>query len=363
MNRREFSRMALMGALATQISPAASASGLFSKGARIPLGVCNHSLRGLKPYVDDLIDYSIANRLDSILLNSLAQLESREDAYLESARQRAADNGISIYVGAGSISENAVRFNDKWGSARELLREGIRVAELLGSPVVGCRIGTIDDRYTDYPLKRHSEDVIKVMQSLRTEALDAGIKFAFENHAGDLRSQELLAIIEETGTDICGALYDCGNAMWALEDPMQALKTLGPHIVTTSFRDGMVWETEEGAMFQWNAIGQGQLDFPALAKALAKYSPGTPIHVETVSNSARPIPFLTPEFWKGFPDLKASDITGFLKLLRQGQPLEVMEPPEGVTKKAFDIEHQKSELKASLDYLRKHCNAGLKQGA
>ena len=358
MDRREFSKIALAGALALPSLPALAASGFSNASSRIPLGVCNHSLRGLKPNVSELIDYAIDNRLDSILLNNFAPLESREAAYLKKIKQKASDNDISIYVGAGSISENAVRFNDKWGSARELLKEGIRVASALGSPVVGCRIGTIDDRFTDYGIKRHIEDVIKVMQSLRQEALDAGVKFAFENHAGDLRSEELLALILETGDDICGALYDCGNAIWAMEDPMDALKTLGSHVICTSVRDGVVWGTDDGAMFQWTAAGKGQIDFPLLAQTLATVSPGVPLHVETVSNSPRPVPFFTPEFMKGFPDLSASDIVGFLKLLRQGRPLEFLEPPEGVSKKVFDIQHQKAELKASLDYLRKHCKAG-----
>lgn len=46
---------------------------------------------------------------------------------------------------------------------------------------------------------------------MREPALEAGIKFAFENHAGDQRSRELLDLIHETGRDICAAFYDPGN--------------------------------------------------------------------------------------------------------------------------------------------------------
>jgi hypothetical protein len=198
------------------------------------------------------------------------------------------------------------------------------------------------------------------MTSLRTEALDAGVKFAFENHAGDLRTEELLPLIEETGTDICGAMLDFGNAIWAMEDPINAIERLGPHILCTSARDVMLWETDDGAIMQWTAAGQGLMDFPLYVQRMAALCPGVPLAVESISNSPRPIPFLTDDFWTGFPDLSASGIVDFLKLLRQGHPLELLEPPDGVDQKTFDIRHQQSELKASLDYLRKHCNAGLR---
>ncbi len=45
-------------------------------------------------------------------------------------------------------------------------------------------------------------------------------RYGFENHAGDLRSEELLGLIEQVGTDVCGVMLDPGNALWAMEDPM-----------------------------------------------------------------------------------------------------------------------------------------------
>jgi len=315
----------------------------------------------MKPTADQLIDYAIEHKLDSVLLNSFRPLESRENNYLERIRRRVNERNISINVGAGSICESSTLFSDRYGNARELLREGLRVAAALGSPVIVCRIGTIEDRYTEGGIEAHSETVIKLMRSMRSEALDAGVKIAFENHAGDLRSEELLAIIEATGTDICGALLDFGNAIWAMENPLRAMEVLGPHVLCTSVRDVMLWPTEEGAIFQWTAVGEGLMNYPRLIEAMAKRCPGVPLHVESISNSPRPIPYLTADFWTGFPDLHASDMTDFLQLLRRGHPLELLEPPEGIDKKTFDIEHQQSELKASLDYLHKNCLVGLKQ--
>ncbi len=155
-------------------------------------------------------------------------------------------------------------------------------------------------------------------------------------------------------------MLDFGNAIWAMEDPINAIELLGPHILCTSVRDVMVWETDEGAMFQWTAVGAGLMDYPLYTQRMAALCPGVPLVVESISNSPRPIPFLTDEFWTGFPDLPASEMVGFLGLLRRGHPLEVLHPAEGEDQRAFDIRLQHSELKASLEYLRTQCQAGLK---
>jgi sugar phosphate isomerase/epimerase len=307
-----------------------------------------------------LVEYAIGQKLDSVLLNTFQPLDNLESGYLSELNKLAKNNDVSIYIGAGSISEKSKSFSNKYGNAEVLLTEGIRVAKAVGSPIVGARIGSIEDRYMDGGIEAHIESVIKLMKSVRSQILDAGIKLAFENHAGDLRAEELLALINETGTDICGALYDPANAAWAMEDPMKALEILGSAIVCTSVRDVAVWETTEGATFQGTAIGEGLLDFKLYAETLARLCPGVPLHVETISNSARPIPFLKPEFWKGFPTLKAADIVDFLNLAKKGKPLEITAPPAGITQKDFDIGLQQSELLKCFDYLRKNCNAGLK---
>ena len=364
MKRRDFTRITGLGLMAMQSFPVFASFELLknepSQSAKIPLGLCNHSLRGMNLNAQQLTEYAIKQKLDSVLLNTFQPLESLEPEYLSGLSKLAKNNDISMYIGVGSISEKSTKFSNRWGNAEELLLKGIRVASALGSPIVGCRIGALEDRYLDGGIEAHVEAVVKVMKSLRQAALDAGIKFAFENHAGDLRSEELLALIHETGTDICGALYDPANALWAMEDPMEALKKQGSTIICTSVRDVSVWETDEGATFQGMAIGEGMMDYILFSETMAELCPGVPLHVETISNSARRITFLKPEFWKGFPKLSAAEIIGFLNMARKGKPVEFLNPPNGMNQKDFDIELQQSELLKSFDYLRRNCNTGLK---
>ncbi len=364
MKRREFAKMAGLSAIAVHSFPAVASAMMKenkpSNSLNVPLGICNHSLRAWRPNASELIEFAIEQKLDSVQFNTLSVFESFDDKYLKKLKKLAHSNDISIYVGVGSISESAIRFSDRYGDARTLVEKGIRVAETLDSPILGVRIGNFEDRYTEGGIEPKIEEVVKLMKSFRGPVLDAGIKFAFENHAGDLRCSELLELINETGTDICGAFFDPGNAIYAMEDPNLAMEILGKNIVCSSARDVMLWETEDGAIFQWTAVGEGLMDFKYYTKFLSENCPGVPIHLEIISNSPRPIPYLKPEYWDGFADIPARGIIDFLKLVRKGHPIDVAKAPAGTDKKAFDIENQKSEFLKSAKYLRNECGAGLK---
>ena len=53
---------------------------------------------------------------------------------------------------------------------------------------------------------------MKVCQAQKSRALDAGVKIAVENHAGDMHSTELAQLVEAAGKDFVGANMDSGNA-------------------------------------------------------------------------------------------------------------------------------------------------------
>lgn len=361
MQRRNFTKKIGLGLLATQAMPAFATNSFFeNNNSRIPLGVANHSLRAMKPNAQQVIEYAIKHKLDSVQFNTLKPFESIEENHLLKLKKMADANDISIYVGVGSISEQSVKFSDSFGNARELVGKGIYVARIIKSPILGVRIGLLDDRYTEGGIGPKIAEVVNLMKSFRKPVLDAGIKFAFENHSGDMRSEELIDLINKTGPDICGAFFDPGNAIYGMEDPKTAMQLLGKHIIFCQARDVNIWSTEDGAMFQWTSVGDGIMDFKFFAKYLSENCPGVPIHLETISNSPRAIPYLKPEYWKGFPNLKASALIDFLKLVSQGEPMELAKPQEGMSKKEFDIQYQKMELQKSIKYLRENCNAGLK---
>jgi sugar phosphate isomerase/epimerase len=321
---------------------------------KIMLGLDGHSVRGMKWKAPELINYAAEQGLDAVLFNGFQYFDSLDPAHLRKVKALADSKGVRIRIGAGGISKGAVKYSDQYGSPLETLRKGIEVATLLGSPTVNCRIGSIVDRYTDGGIEARLEEVATTMKAVRPQAEAAGITFGFENHAGDTRSEEVLTLIHEVGSDLCGAMLDPGNSLWAMEDPLEQLRKLGPHVRCMSIRDYMVWESPEGATFQWTAIGDGLMDVPAYTALLRQHCATVPWFVESISNSPRPIPFHTDEFWTGFPQVKAAGIVDFLKLVRQGRPLPFLEPAAGQDQRAFDQRHQKSEFEKSIRTLRAH---------
>ena len=357
--RREFLSAAMATLAAGSLSDRLLAADS-SNAMPVPLGLDGHSLRGMKWKATQLIEFAAEQQLDAVLLNSLNYLESLEESHLRQLKELANSHDLQIYIGAGAICENAAKFSNTWGNAETLLSTGIRVAQTVGSPVVNVRIGSIADRFLEGGIQPRIDEAVRVLKASAGRAMDAGVKFGFENHAADLRSEELLQLVEAVGTNVCGAMLDPGNAVWAMEDPMKHLQALAPHVVCNSLRDYMVWQSDEGATFQWTAVGDGLMDVPVYVKQLAAANPGMPIFVESISNSARPIPFLEQQHWKGYPDLRAADIVDFLALVRRGHEIDMDRPPRGADAKTFDQQHQRAEFLKSIEYLRQHCGAGRK---
>jgi 3-oxoisoapionate decarboxylase len=360
MNRRHFLKNAGIGLMALPVSNTfATMNGAFSISPTVPLGLDAHSLRTSRWNPLQHIEYAGEKKLDSVLFNTIRSFPSLEEPYLLEVKQALLKNDLQIYFGVGSISKLSAGFRANFGTAEEQIAEGIRVAKFLGAKVITCRIGSLADRYTEGGIEAHMEEIIRVMKNTRGQILDAGIKLAVENH-NDLRTDELITIIDETGTDICGAMLDPGNGVWQMDDPMQQLETIGPKVLCTSVRDYLLWESEVGATFQWMAIGQGMMDFDVYTRNMSRLCPGVPLHIETISNEHRPIPFLTEEFWDGYKNLKAKDLLPFMLLLRKGKPGKVVGPPPGMDEREFQIQSQFEELESSIAYLRDNYNVGLK---
>ena len=233
---------------------------------------------------------------------------------------------------------------------------GIRVAKTLGSPVIRCILGMGDDRKTEGGIEARIADTVKVCKACRSRALDAGVKVAIENHAGDMQAWELVGLIEAAGKEYVGATLDSGNATWTMEDPLASLETLAPYVLSTGIRDSMVWEYAEGAKVQWTAMGEGLVDWKTYFETFAALCPNVPVNLEIISGFSRPVAYLQKDFWNAWPKAKASDFAKFLALAKRGKPLESHKSPDPKAEQ----EYQKAELERSLRYCKEVLGLGLK---
>jgi sugar phosphate isomerase/epimerase len=323
---------------------------------KIKLGFDNFAVRAMNWKAHALLDYAASLKLDSILISDLDAFENHEPAYLREVKAKADGLGVGIHVGTWSICPTSKAFRNKWGTAEEHLALGIRIAKALGSPVIRVVLGTGEDRKTDGGIEARIADTIKVCLACRSRAVDAGVKIAVENHAGDMQAWELVTLVEAAGKDYVGATIDSGNATWTMEDPVENLLTLAPYALSTGIRDSMVWESENGAKVQWTAMGEGCVDLKTYFEVFARLCPSVPVHIETISGFAREIPYLKTDFWKVWPKARASDFAQFLALAKRGKPL----PPHKSADAKEEQEYQKGELERSIKYCKEVLGLGFK---
>ena len=358
-SRRHFLKAAAMAGTAALASPGALAQNFGSGKLKIKLGLDNFSVRALGWKAPALIEYAASLQTDSLFITDLDAFENFEEAYLRGLKAKAADAGLQIHVGTWSICPTSKAFNKKWGTAEEHLGLGIRVAKALGSPVIRVVLGTGKDRETEGGIEARINDTVTVCKALRNQAIDAGVKIAVENHAGDMQSWELVTLIEQAGKDYVGANIDSGNAAWTFEDPLSNLEILGPYVVTTSLRDSAIWEYRDGAKVQWTAMGEGVVDWKSYFDRFAQLCPGIPVHIETISGFPHDVPYLKSEFWKLFPKARASDLAKFVSLAKKGKAIPPFESPAGKDRKEAEKEYQKGQIEKSIQYC-KSIGLGLK---
>lgn len=317
------------------------------------LGFDNYALRALGWKASQILDYAATLKLGAVLFSDFDVYESLADDHLRDLKRRADDLGLTLYAGMLSICPSSVIFDPRRGTAEQQLRLCLRIARLLGSPVARCVLGKVEDRRSPGGIAARIAETLAVLRTVRSEALDAGIKIAVENHAGDMNSTELLELIDLAGRDFVGATLDTGNALWALEEPLAALEMLGPVTLCTGIRDSYLWETPEGATLQWTSVGTGLVDWPAFFRRFSELCPHALVIIETISGRPIFLPLLRDFFWDAYPRATPATLAGMIRLARAGEPREPFNPPAGKDGERATEQHQLTELERSVRHCRK----------
>ena len=356
MHRRDYLKTLALGAGAlalTEVGKAADAP------PRLKLGFDNFSIRAFGWKAAQLLDYAAEQKADALLISDLDSYDSLETPHLNEIGAKAKSLGIELQAGTLSLCPTSSHFSNKRGTAVEHAKLLVRVAHDLGSPVARCVLGFADDRKTPGGIFARMKDLAAVLKEVKGYAKEMGVKFAVENHAGDMQAWELVQLIQDAGPDIVGATLDTGNATWTLEDPLGCLETLAPHVLTSGIRDSMIWEDEKGAVVAWTAVGEGCVDFKPIAKRWAELMPEKPVILETISGFSKSYPYRQADFWGPYQEVRAAEFARFQELAKLGKAI----PPfkaDGPDKKAAEQAYQKGELERSLKYCRETLGMGRK---
>ena len=251
-----------------------------------------------------------------------------DPANLRRIRARADELKLDLEIGMRSICPTSSGFDATQGTAQEQLGRMITAATIVRSPIVRCVLGSQADRRG--PIEKHIDETVKVLKSMRSRAVDAGVKIAIENHAGDMQARELKSLVEAAGPDYVGVCIDSGNAVWTIEDPHLTLETLAPYVLTSHMRDSYVFNSPQGTAVQWCRMGEGNIGMEDYLRTYVSRCPGKAVSLEViVSGAPRIFNYRNPQAWEIFRTTPAWEFARFLALCDKGTPRELPPPGQG----------------------------------
>jgi sugar phosphate isomerase/epimerase len=331
---------------------------------RFPIGLNTYCLRAMRWHDAKLMEYAAGLKLDAIFLQDSLDPGTNDPAHWREVKEGSSRLGLHLETGTGG---SLPATPDKFDASVKILRDAVRRAVGMGSPLVRTLVAGDRAHLPPGPPEQHIETMVKLLRTVRSEAMDAGVKFAIENHK-DLLCWETRQLIDTAGKEFVGSYLDTGNPVFVMEDPMETVETLGPVAVTFHLRDSVVYETRNGIAVQWVPLGDGVVDFKRIIARAKEILP--PVYVYIKPITGRPpeeLPYLKADFWKSYPDKKASSIARFIALAKSGHPYEremVIEDVAGRSNRPEYAEalqyQQRDHMERSVDYAKKVLDLGVK---
>jgi 3-oxoisoapionate decarboxylase len=297
------------------------------------------------------LDFAAKWRVKVVHFSEIRFLGTLEPDNLRRVRARADELNIDVEIGMRSICPTSQMFDKAAGTAEEQLGRMIDAARLVRSPIVRAVLGSSADRRGG--IERHIDETVKVLKNVRSRLMDANVKVAIENHAGDMQARELKTLIEGAGPDCAGVCLDSGNPVWTIEDPHLTLETLAPYVLTSHMRDSALWRTPEGVAVRWTRMGEGNMGMEDYLRTYIAKCPGKAVSLEViVSAQPRNINYANPQFWELYKNTPAWEFARFLALCDKGQP--ILEPPAdpNVTAAARNLANVEKSIQWTQDFLK-----------
>lgn len=200
----------------------------------------------------DLLDIAVRHRLQGVKIH---MLDGEEHALGKAAPEQlqyfgnhARHLGLELHIETSS-SEPAE------------LDAAVRVA--LGCGATSLRFYPRYQGRLSEVLRRTAADI----QYLRQRHGKSGLRFTIEQHE-DLKSHELVRLVQQSGFDRLSILFDFANMVNANEDPLAALASMAPHISEVHLKDALIERVGTGSGHRACKSGHGHLPFKALLARL-----------------------------------------------------------------------------------------------
>jgi sugar phosphate isomerase/epimerase len=317
---------------------------------RLGLDVFSLRSQGWTPF--EHLDFAARWNVRVAHYSEVRLLGGLEPDHLRRVRACADERGIALELGMLSICPGSDIFDASRGSAEAQIEAMLPAAAILGSPFVRCVLGRMEDRRRPGGIEPLIDETVRVLKNVRSRVMDAGLKLAIENHAGDLQGRELKALVEAAGSDFTGVCIDAGNPVWAIEDPHVTLDHLAPYVLTSHIRDSRIWRVPEGTAVAWTRMGEGNVDIAAFIRTYAARCPGRALSLEIiVIPEPRIHAHRRPGFWDAYRNTPAWEFDRFEATADAGSPWIPAPAGDPIAREREDVEASLEWTKAFLKTL------------
>jgi sugar phosphate isomerase/epimerase len=203
----------------------------------------------------------------------LAHLGSEDPGFLREVR--AMTDELGMFVELDTCNTNPQNLTRVLNICRALGADRLRVYSSVGGDA-----------------KEELKQAAKDFRQVISLCAECGVRIGYENHEYE-SSQDVLEVVREVNSEYVGAHVDTGNSMMVWEDPIEAIKNMAPHAVSTHFKDHMVIMVNNQPMIVGVPVGKGSIDCGEAFRILAEQSPLERINIEVCYGYIAP--FRVPE--------------------------------------------------------------------
>lgn len=176
---------------------------------------------------------------------------SREE--LIKVKEKAAELNLFVELGMRDLTLENILFH-------------LDLAELLSASFLRVVLGKNRPVPEEAPGKL-VDSAIKTLKAVLPRCEQQGVIIGLENHF-DLRTQDLLTIVQEVNDPRVGMILDTTNCLGFVERLEETLKALSPYLLSIHLKDYFIKKVEAGYLITGTALGEGWLDTAGIVTQL-----------------------------------------------------------------------------------------------
>lgn len=302
--------------------------------------------------------FAASHRFDGVQFPDAARIDAALDTgALRAARALARELGLNLQ--AGLPCPNPVRRSREAAGPIDtadmvaILRPHLDALVELECTHARIYIGDRHDRFrTDVAWADQIAATLAVIERLTPMLKERGIRLAIETHA-DLTVAELLDVIARIDPEVAGVTLDTGNLVMRLDDPLEAVNDLGPHVIASHIKDMVLARTARGLCWQARPVGSGILPMTEILDTVLRARPDIMLSIE-LHPRIYDLPIDDPAWLAFFPGLRADSLNAVVRLADQCEErydAGTLERPETVEAIPW-VDRDLAWLASSLGYLR-----------